>query len=247
MFAAQAPAAMRERSRLLREMHEMHTALCDTEAALWNLRLPLWTDVLRLVNTLPDHEANTDAPRCACVCCCTVGVACASTQARDETAPLKCKLQPYMFALLTRLQVDVACANHPQRKKGVDAGSLRPKRDDVYVGASSVVARNSTGELVLFDRDGMCSGWGEPVASLAWIAGVTSKIRLGIGVLVVPYRDPVLTAKMVATIDQLSGGRLDLGVGTGWARSEYHALGRGALFADRGAVTDDWLAAQLDG
>ena len=167
MFAAQAPAAMRERSRLLREMHEMHTALCDTEAALWNLRLPRWIDVLRLVNTLPDHEANTDAPRCACVCCCTVGVACASTQARDETAPLKCKLQPYMFALLTRLQVDVACANHPQRKKGVDAGSLRPKRDDVYVGASSVVARNSTGELVLFDRDGMCSGWGEPVASLA--------------------------------------------------------------------------------
>jgi len=87
--------------------------------------------------------------------------------------------------------------------------------------------------------------WMEPVTSLAWIAGVTSKIRLGIGVLVVPYRDPVLTAKMVATIDQLSGGRVDLGIGTGWARSEYHALGRGDLFADRGAVTDESLDVML--
>lgn len=83
--------------------------------------------------------------------------------------------------------------------------------------------------------------WMEPLTSLAWIAGATSKIRLGIGVLVVPYRDPVLTAKMLATIDQLSGGRVDLGIGTGWARSEYHALGRGHLFADRGAVTDESL------
>ncbi len=87
--------------------------------------------------------------------------------------------------------------------------------------------------------------WMEPVTSLAWIAGVTSKIRLGIGVLVVPYRDPVLTAKMIATIDQLSGGRVDLGIGTGWARSEYHALGRGDLFAERGAVTDESLDVML--
>lgn len=87
--------------------------------------------------------------------------------------------------------------------------------------------------------------WMEPVTSLAWIAGMTSKIRLGIGVLVVPYRDPVLTAKMVSTIDQLSRGRVDLGIGTGWARSEYHALGRGDLFAERGAVTDESLDVML--
>jgi len=87
--------------------------------------------------------------------------------------------------------------------------------------------------------------WMEPLTSLAWIAGVTSKIRLGIGVLVVPYRDPVYTAKVIATLDQLSGGRVDLGVGTGWARSEYHALGRGDLFEARGAVTDESLELML--
>lgn len=87
--------------------------------------------------------------------------------------------------------------------------------------------------------------WAEPLMSLAWIAGTTSRIRLGIGVLVVPYRDPVLTAKMVATLDQLSGGRVDLGIGTGWARSEYYALGRGELFEERGAVTDESLDLML--
>jgi len=87
--------------------------------------------------------------------------------------------------------------------------------------------------------------WMEPLTSLAWIAAATQKIRLGIGVLVVPYRDPVYTAKLIATIDQLSDGRVDLGVGTGWAKSEYHALGRGAIFDSRGAVTDESLDVML--
>jgi probable F420-dependent oxidoreductase len=87
--------------------------------------------------------------------------------------------------------------------------------------------------------------WMEPLTSLAWIAAATEKIRLGIGVLVVPYRDPVYTAKVIATIDQLSDGRVDLGVGTGWAKSEYHALGRGAIFDQRGAVTDESLDVML--
>ncbi len=87
--------------------------------------------------------------------------------------------------------------------------------------------------------------WMEPITSLAWIAGSTSKIRLGIGVLVAPYRDPVLTAKMIATLDQLSGGRVDLGIGTGWSRSEFHALGRGEVFGDRGALTDETIDVML--
>lgn len=87
--------------------------------------------------------------------------------------------------------------------------------------------------------------WMEPLTSLAWIAAATTKIRLGIGVLVVPYRDPVYTAKVVATLDQLSDGRVDLGIGTGWAKSEYHALGRGAFFDARGAVTDESLDLML--
>jgi probable F420-dependent oxidoreductase len=87
--------------------------------------------------------------------------------------------------------------------------------------------------------------WMEPLTSLAYMAGTTSRIRLGIGVLVVPYRDPVYTAKVIASLDQLSDGRVDLGIGPGWAKSEYHALGRGALFDDRGAVTDESLDLML--
>ncbi len=83
--------------------------------------------------------------------------------------------------------------------------------------------------------------WLELLASLSHVAALTSRIRLGLGILVVPYRDGVLTAKMLATIDQLSGGRVDLGIGTGWAEPEFASLGRGDVFARRGAVTNETL------
>ena len=83
--------------------------------------------------------------------------------------------------------------------------------------------------------------WLETLSTLAYLAGSTEEIRLGIGVLVVPYRDAVLTAKMLAGIDVLSGGRVDLGVGTGWARAEFFALGRQHLYERRGAYTDEAL------
>jgi len=59
-------------------------------------------------------------------------------------------------------------------------------------------------------------------------------------VLVLPYRNPVLTAKMVASLDVLSGGRLTLGIGTGWLKEEFEALDSPA-FNERGAVTDEWI------
>lgn len=83
--------------------------------------------------------------------------------------------------------------------------------------------------------------WLEILTTLAYVAATTKKIRLGTGVLVVPYRDAVLQAKMLATIDVLSNGRLDIGVGTGWARREFQALGRADFFEPRGAATDDAL------
>lgn len=72
------------------------------------------------------------------------------------------------------------------------------------------------------------------LATLAYLAGITSRIRLGVSVLVLPYRPAVLTAKQAATIQELSGGRLILGVGVGWMKPEFEALGvpmrkRGAL------------------
>ena len=83
--------------------------------------------------------------------------------------------------------------------------------------------------------------WAEIVVCLAHMAATTNTIRLGTGVLVIPYRDPVLTAKMLATIDNLSDGRVTLGIGTGWSKAEFAALGQLDNFDARGAVTDESL------
>ena len=61
---------------------------------------------------------------------------------------------------------------------------------------------------------------------LSYVAGITSKVRLGAAILIVPYRHPLLLAKMVATADQLSGGRIILGAGLGWLEAESTLTGR---------------------
>ncbi len=81
----------------------------------------------------------------------------------------------------------------------------------------------------------------EPFTTLSWLAGITDRVRLGTTVLIAPYRHPLLVARMAANLDQLSGGRLVLGVGVGWARQEFEALG--ADFDQRGRVTDETLIA----
>ena len=81
----------------------------------------------------------------------------------------------------------------------------------------------------------------EPLATLAYLAGKTEKIRLGISVLIISYRNPVVTAKVLATTDALSGGRIILGVGTGWWEDEYRALGIPEHFRERGARTDEYI------
>ncbi|MEU7895173.1 LLM class flavin-dependent oxidoreductase [Nonomuraea sp. NPDC049152] len=81
----------------------------------------------------------------------------------------------------------------------------------------------------------------EPFTTLAWLAGITSRVRLGTTVLIVPYRHPLLIARMAANLHQLSGGRLVLGVASGWARQEFEALG--VPFERRGRLTDEYLRA----
>ncbi|HEY5299676.1 MAG TPA: TIGR03619 family F420-dependent LLM class oxidoreductase [Acetobacteraceae bacterium] len=82
----------------------------------------------------------------------------------------------------------------------------------------------------------------ELLTAVAWIAAKTERIRLVTAVLVVPYRPAVLAAKMLASIDVLSNGRLVVGVGAGWLEAEFDAVAT-TPFARRGAVTDEYLRA----
>ncbi len=80
----------------------------------------------------------------------------------------------------------------------------------------------------------------EPVATMGVLVGATRRLKIGTAVLVMPYRNPVLVARMFATLDVFSGGRIVLGAGTGWLEEEFKALDS-ADFAARGAVTDEYL------
>jgi probable F420-dependent oxidoreductase len=84
--------------------------------------------------------------------------------------------------------------------------------------------------------------WYEQLTSAAWVAAKTSRVRLVTSVMVVPHRPAVLAAKILASIDLLSAGRLTVGIGAGWMQEEFEALGT-PPFAERGAVTDEYLAA----
>jgi probable F420-dependent oxidoreductase len=98
-----------------------------------------------------------------------------------------------------------------------------------------------------YDRSGKMAGGAEefdlpdPLIWLAYVAGSTQKIKLATGILILPQRNPLITAKEVASIDALSGGRMILGVGVGWLREEFDALG--VPFADRGRRHDDYVEA----
>jgi probable F420-dependent oxidoreductase len=83
--------------------------------------------------------------------------------------------------------------------------------------------------------------WFEPLTMLTAIAAVTTRVRLATGILIAPLRPAALLAKQVATLDQISNGRVDLGVGTGWQREEYDA--QNLDFDRRGQLLDDTLAA----
>jgi probable F420-dependent oxidoreductase len=81
--------------------------------------------------------------------------------------------------------------------------------------------------------------WFEPLTLLAVLAGVTQHVRLATGILLAALRRPAVLAKTIATLDVVSGGRVDLGVGVGWQREEYEAAG--LRFEDRGRLLDETL------
>lgn len=79
----------------------------------------------------------------------------------------------------------------------------------------------------------------DPLVWLTWVAAHSREVRLGTGVLILPLRNPVILAKEVATLDSLSGGRVELGVGVGWLEEEFGAVG--VPFAGRGERTDEYI------
>jgi probable F420-dependent oxidoreductase len=85
----------------------------------------------------------------------------------------------------------------------------------------------------------------EPITLMAWLLAATRRLRVGTSVLVVPYRNPVVTAKQLAMLDVLSGGRVFVGAGVGWWPEEFEALAA-PPFAERGAVTDEWLRLMVE-
>ncbi len=87
--------------------------------------------------------------------------------------------------------------------------------------------------------------WPEQITTLAFLAGVTERIRLVTSVMIVPYRNPLLTAKMLATLDVLSKGRLIVGAGVGWMEEEFEMLSA-PPFSERGAVTNEYLQAFIE-
>ncbi len=86
--------------------------------------------------------------------------------------------------------------------------------------------------------------WYDAIVAMSMIAAVTERVEVGVSVLVLPLRHPVVLAKQVASLDALSGGRTVLGVGAGWQAEEFDALG--VPFHDRGRRMDEWLALLRD-
>src|SRR5215472_4723866 len=102
---------------------------------------------------------------------------------------------------------------------------------DVWVSEHIIVPRKQFPRSPLFY---------DPILTLTWVAAVTKRVRLGTSVIVLPMRHPLPLAKELSTLQNLSGGRLILGVGVGWLESEFAALG--VPFQERGRRMDEGIA-----
>src|SRR5688572_33222501 len=117
---------------------------------------------------------------------------------------------------------------------GVAVRSMGPQsRPDVLLECVRIAERSGLADIWVVDHvaippddaEGSGGRYLDPLTALAWLAGATERIGLGTAVLVVPYRPALPTAKVIATLQELSGGRLALGVGAGWMEAEFRALG----------------------
>src|SRR5581483_7941871 len=140
---------------------------------------------------------------------------------------------------------------------GIGAGARRDVIDAVAQGAEAngfstlwvgehVVMVDQPASRYPYSDDGQiavpaAADWLDPLVCLSFAAAATQRIGLATGVLLLPEHNPVLVAKQVASLDRLCHGRFTLGVGVGWSREEFDALG--VPFARRGARTNEYLEA----
>ena len=132
----------------------------------------------------------------------------------------------------------------PENMKSLAQQAERLGFDSVWV-SDHIILPREVDSFYPYAADGVATfrpdeAYYEPLSALNFLAGCTEKVRLGTHVLILPYRNPVLTAKMLATLDVLSSGRLILGVGVGWMEEEFQALGLDT-YAQRGAVSDEYI------
>ena len=104
-------------------------------------------------------------------------------------------------------------------------------------GYKSAYPYNETGRLAGGEGD---FDLPDPLIWMAYVAAATTRIKLGTGVIILPQHNPIVLAKQVATLDAMSNGRVLLGVGVGWLKEEFEALG--ANFAERGVRTDEYIS-----
>ncbi len=145
-----------------------------------------------------------------------------------------------------RIGVTLAFDQHTPPALAVEAAQLAEERDfhSLWVPEHVLFFRDYDSHYP-YAEDGRIPGDPDgvldPFSALTFVAAHTSRIRLGTGICIVPQRHPVYTAKQVADLDYLSGGRVDFGIGVGWLAEEFDALG--IPFEDRGPRTDECLAA----
>src|SRR5262245_15977202 len=115
--------------------------------------------------------------------------------------------------------------------------------DSIWVSDHIVIPQSEADRFArgFGDTTGIGSMIYEPLTVLAFAAAFTSRIRLGTTVIILPYRNPLVTAKALSTLDVLSGGRVTAGVGVGWMEPEFVALG--VPFHGRGALSDEYIEA----
>ncbi len=133
-------------------------------------------------------------------------------------------------------------------KFGVAVPSRGPMAEPALLRESIVLAERSGYDSLWFadhvvipkeEAVSRTARWYDPFVSASFACALTSRVKLCFGVVVLPYRSPLVVAKAIASLDQLSGGRVLVGVGPGYMRGEFEALGAG--FTDRGRRTDEYI------